>query len=52
MNDQDMSSIFEQINNLKKPISESKEKTVNYATSYTNLEDWIMVNDISELLNR
>lgn len=27
MNNQDLSSIFEQINNLKKPVSESKEKS-------------------------
>lgn len=31
MNNEDMNAIFEQINNLKKPVSESKEKTVNYA---------------------
>ena len=29
MNNEDMSSIFEQINNLKKPASESKEKAID-----------------------
>lgn len=29
MNNEDLSSIFEQISNLKKPTSESKEKTID-----------------------
>ena len=29
MNNKDMNSIFEQINNLKKPAAESKEKAID-----------------------
>ena len=29
MNSEDMNSIFEQINNLKKPVSKSEKKTVD-----------------------
>ena len=48
MNDQDMSSIFEQINNLKKPISESKEKTID--TSKNTLHD--VLNGVIEEIQR
>lgn len=48
MNDQDMSSIFEQINNLKKPISESKEKTID--TSKNTLHD--VLNEVIEEIQR
>ena len=48
MNDQDMSSIFEQINNLKKPISELKEKTID--TSKNTLHD--VLNGVIEEIQR
>ena len=48
MNDQDMSSILEQINNLKKPISESKEKTID--TSKNTLHD--VLNGVIEEIQR
>ena len=48
MNDQDMSSIFEQINNLKKPISESKEKSID--TSKNTLHD--VLNGVIEEIQR
>ena len=31
MNDNNLNSIFEQINNLKKPVSDSKEETIAMA---------------------
>ena len=48
MNHGDMSSIFEQINNLKKPISESKEKVID--TSKNNLRE--VLNIVSEEIQR
>ena len=48
MNNQDMSSIFEQINNLKKPATESKEKNID--TSGDAL--WEVLNTVSEEIQR
>lgn len=48
MNNEDMSSIFEQINNLKKPASESKEKITE------NEKDTLrkLLNGVSEEIQR
>ena len=48
MNSEDMSSIFEQINNLKKPASESKENTTE------NKKDTLreLLNGVSEEIQR
>lgn len=48
MNNEDMNAIFEQINNLKKPTSESKEKTTN--TSKDTLRE--VLNSVSEEIQR
>ena len=48
MNNEDMSSIFEQINNLKKPDSDSKEKTID--TSKDTLRE--VLNGVSEEIQR
>ena len=48
MNDADMSSIFEQINNLKKPTTESKEKAID--TSKDTLHE--VLNGVSEEIQR
>jgi len=48
MNDGDMNSIFEQINNLKKPVTESKEKVVD--TSEVTLKE--VLNSVSEEIQR
>lgn len=48
MNNKDMDSIFEQINNLKKPISKSKEKTID--TSEDTLRE--VINSVSEEIQR
>ncbi len=48
MNNEDMSSIFEQINNLRKPVSESKEKTID-ATGDALRE---VLNGVSEEIQR
>ena len=48
MNNVDMNSIFEQINNLKKPASESKEKTTT--TSKDTLRE--VLNSVSEEIQR
>lgn len=48
MNDKDMNSIFEQINNLKKPASEAKKKTID--TSKDTLCE--VLNSISEEIQR
>ena len=48
MSNQDMSSIFEQINNLKKPVTKSKEKIVN--TSEDTLRE--VLNSVSEEIQR
>lgn len=48
MNNQDMSSIFEQINNLKKPVTEAKEKNID--TSGDAL--WEVLNAVSEEIQR
>ena len=44
MNSEDMNSIFEQINNLKKPVSKSEKKTVD--TSNNTLRE--ILNGVSE----
>lgn len=48
MNNEDMNSIFEQINNLKKPVSESKVKTAD------NAKDTLreVLNGVSEEIQR
>ena len=48
MNNEDMNSIFEQINNLKKPASESKEKSTD------NAKDTLreVLNGVSEEIQR
>lgn len=48
MNNEDMNSIFEQINNLKKPVSESKERPVD------NAKDTLreVLNGVSEEIQR
>ena len=48
MNNGDMSSIFEQINNLKKPATKSQEKTVD--TSENALRE--VLNSVSEEIQR
>ena len=48
MNNGDMNSIFEQINNLKKPVTKSKEKIVN--TSEDTLRE--VLNSVSEEIQR
>ena len=48
MNNEDMSSIFEQINNLKKPASESEEK--NTDTSKDALRE--VLNGVAEEIQR
>ena len=48
MNNEGMDAIFEQINNLKKPVSESKEKTVDYAKD--TLRE--VLNGVSEEIQR
>ena len=48
MNNEDISSIFEQINNLKKPASEPKEKTID--TSNGTLRE--VLNGVSEEIQR
>ena len=48
MNNKDMDFIFEQINNLKKPVSESKEKTID--TSEDTLRE--VLNSVSEEIQR
>ena len=48
MNNGDMNSIFEQINNLKKPVTESREKVV--ATSEVTLKE--VLNSVSEEIQR
>lgn len=48
MNNMDMSSIFEQINNLKKPAAESQEKAVD--TSENALKE--VLNSVSEEIQR
>ena len=48
MNNEGMNSIFEQINNLKKPDSDSKEKTID--TSKNNLRE--VLNGVSEEIQR
>ena len=48
MNTEDMSSIFEQIDNLKKPASESKGKT--FDTSKNTLRE--VLNGVSEEIQR
>ena len=48
MNNEDMSSIFEQINNLRKPVSESKEKKVD--TTGDTLRG--VLNGVSEEIQR
>lgn len=48
MNNKDMNSIFEQINNLKKPVTKSKEKIVN--TSEDTLRE--VLNSVSEEIQR
>ena len=48
MSNQDMSSIFEQINNLKKPATESKEKNID--TSGDALRE--VLNAVSEEIQR
>ena len=48
MSNQDMSSIFEQINNLKKPVTESKEKNID--TSRDALRE--VLNAVSEEIQR
>ena len=48
MNNGDMSSIFEQINNLKKPATKSQEKTVD--TSENALRE--VLNSVSEEIKR
>lgn len=48
MNNKDMDSIFEQINNLKKPVSESKEKIID--TSEDTLRE--VLNSVSEEIQR
>ena len=48
MNNGDMNSIFEQINNLKKPVTESREKVV--ATSEVTLIE--VLNSVSEEIQR
>ena len=48
MNNEDMNSIFEQINNLKKPASESKEKSTDNAKG--TLRE--VLNGVSEEIQR
>ena len=48
MNSEDMNSIFEQINNLKKPVSKSEKKTVD--TSNNTLRE--ILNGVSEEIQR
>ena len=48
MNNADMNSIFEQINNLKKPVAESKEKVID--TSKDMLRE--VLNSVSEEIQR
>ena len=48
MNNEGMNSIFEQINNLKKPDSDSKEKTID--TSRDTLRE--VLNGVSEEIQR
>ena len=48
MNSEDMNSIFEQINNLKKPVSKSEKKTVD-TSNYTLRE---IINGDSEEIQR
>ena len=48
MNNDDMNAIFEQINNLKKPVSESKEKIMD--TSKDTLRE--VLNGVSEEIQR
>ena len=48
MNNEGMNSIFEQINNLKKPDSDSKEKTID--TSKDTLRE--VLNGVSEEIQR
>lgn len=48
MNNMDMNSIFEQINNLKKPAAESQEKAVD--TSENALKE--VLNSVSEEIQR
>lgn len=48
MNNGDISAIFEQINNLKKPTTESQEKTVY--TSENNMRE--VLNSVSEEIQR
>ncbi len=48
MNNEDISSIFEKINNLKKPASEPKEKTID--TSNGTLRE--VLNGVSEEIQR
>ena len=48
MNNKDMNSIFEQINNLKKPVTESREKNID--TSKEPLRE--VLNALSEEIKR
>ncbi|MFR4169990.1 MAG: helix-turn-helix domain-containing protein [Lachnospiraceae bacterium] len=48
MNSEDMNSIFEQINNLKKPVFKSEKKTVD--TSNNTLRE--ILNGVSEEIQR
>ena len=48
MSNKDLNSIFEQINNLKKPVSESKEKDID--TSKDTLRE--LLNGVSEEIQR
>lgn len=48
MNNEDLNSIFEQINNLKKPVSESKEKATDHAKD--TLRE--VLNGVSEEIQR
>ena len=48
MNNEDMNSIFEQINNLKKPASESKEKSTDSAKDILRE----VLNGVSEEIQR
>ena len=48
MNNSDMSSIFEQINNLKKPVTEEQKKIAN--TSESALKE--VLNSVSEEIQR
>ena len=48
MNNEDLSSIFEQISNLKKPASESKEKTIDNSNDILRE----VLNGVSEEIQR